>query len=160
MGLRGVTSEGIYSSLDLASLRMLPQLYSNLGLSFKMEHNTADSNGVFAGLNQLGSECATTLEFSYLAARVVKIESFTITLSLSFNLGFLDNLGISYLENSTLPSTLQCSTFNFRSTSSETSVTLENIHIRDGSYFHNTEANFLYSHSAIDYWAFTSTTQP
>ena len=59
-GFRGITSLGNYDSLNADSVRMLPLIFSNLGLSFLMRHNTVDSNPVSAGYFMGVTECATT----------------------------------------------------------------------------------------------------
>ena len=78
LGLRGVTGLGNYDQITGDSVRMLPLIYSNLGLSLVMQDNSADSNSVFAGTNKLGNECATSAEFTLLAAKSPQIQNFSI----------------------------------------------------------------------------------
>ena len=60
-GLRGITSLGNFASLSSDSVRMLPLIFSNLGLSFVMGDNTADSNPISSGKDLRGTGCASVL---------------------------------------------------------------------------------------------------
>ena len=85
-GLQGVLELGGFEFLDDSVTRMLPLIFSNLGLSFKIYNNTADTNSVRAGLSHQTSGCASTLEFSYLAAHTATIELFSVVKPATTNL--------------------------------------------------------------------------
>ena len=85
-GLKGVTAVGEFGKLSESSVRMLPLIYSNLGLSFEIHNNSANSSSLSAGHHHGGSGCASTLEFSLLSAQTPTIESFNISEPTTTNL--------------------------------------------------------------------------
>ena len=140
---------------------MLPLIFSNLGLSLFISNNTAESNSVLAGSDHHGSNCASTLEFSLLAASQAKIDYFIIESPTSSDYSFLESLGLSFVSgSSSIPSSLECSTIRFDRVSSDTQITLQDLQISKGEYYFDRVANLVFSYTPISYSEFLPALYP